>query len=117
MIIKFTEKEMQKIGYSVKAPDDYFPECDSLYVLGTFRCPVCQSKYFYVLPDEVGAMYSLILGGVAEEDMPEAMNRLVEYVQTLSYLSKAEKLHLVTGVCSLECEFEWINTMWEEEDK
>lgn len=115
MIIKFTEKEMKKIGYSIETPDDYFPECDTLYVMGTFRCPVCQSKHFYVLPDEVGTMYSLILGGVKEEDMPEAMMRLTMYVQTLDYLNKAEQLHLLTGICSTECEFEWVNTSWEDE--
>jgi hypothetical protein len=117
MIIKFTEQEMtHRDDFKIELPDDYFPDSPSISVMGTFRCPICQSKHFYVLPNEVGAMFTLILGGVPEEGMGEAMMKLVAYVQTLDYLNEAERLHLLTGVCSVECEFEWVNSkLWEDE--
>lgn len=116
MIIKFTEQEMTHRSEGIELPDDYFPDSESLTAMGSFRCPICNSKYFYLLPDEVGVMFGLILGGVTEEDMGEAMMKLVAYVRTLDYLNEAERLHLLTGVCSVECEFEWVNSkLWEDE--
>jgi hypothetical protein len=106
-LIKHRESEHDT---TLVVDDTYFPEYEKLCVLRTFKCPVCNDKWSYIVPAEVGDKFHLILGGVTGDDnITKALNELKEYLDMLSYMSTEEKLHLLTGICSIECEWTYMN--------
>lgn len=94
-------------------PDDYFPEANALGVLGTFKCPICASKAWVVVPYDHALVFDEILRGKSsDEEMSEALALLVKHVdEHMTYLSPEERLRVITGVCSMECELQWIDTL------
>ncbi len=95
-------------------PDDYFPDADALGVMGTFKCPVCSSKAFMVVPYEHARFFELALTGKSsDKEMIDALAILIQYVdKNMGYLTHEERLRIVSGVCSMECELQWVDTLY-----
>lgn len=95
-------------------PDDYFPEAKELGAVATFTCPVCGSKSMFIVPKEHADVFESTLKGMSsDDDMADAIVTLMGHVdQNMGYLTQEERLHILTGVCSMECELKWVDTLW-----